>query len=130
MGLIVLDYPRAYTHPAPVPGAGLLDFNRRGLPMNADAVRAVIRILNIALLSCLPLTAAHSQALPEGRGLDVVAMVCTQCHGLDYLAGAAGVLTAEDWENALYDMIARGAPVEEKDLDIVLNYLVDNLARR
>lgn len=69
-----------------------------------------------------------AQGLPAGNGLEIVSVVCTQCHGLDYLAQASGKLTRDDWENALYDMIARGAPVEEKDREVLLKYLQDNLA--
>jgi hypothetical protein len=37
-------------------------------------------------------------------------------------------LNAEEWENALYDMMARGAVIDIKDLENARNYLVTNLA--
>lgn len=71
---------------------------------------------------------APAQSLPPGEGLEIISLVCTQCHGIDYITGSAGKLTREGWDNALSDMIARGAPVEEKDRQVLLKYLQDNLA--
>lgn len=71
-----------------------------------------------------------AQSLPSGEGSELVSIVCTQCHGLDYLAKASGKYSRAEWENSLYDMIARGAPVEEKDREVLLKYLQDNLARK
>ena len=71
-------------------------------------------------------TQAWAQGLPEGEGLQVVIVSCTQCHGLDRLTDVK--LSAAQWENALYDMIARGAVVEGKDLMTVRQYLIDNFA--
>lgn len=65
---------------------------------------------------------ALAQGLPEGDGLKIIAVSCTQCHGLDRLTKVE--LTAAEWENALYDMMARGAIVERDDLDTVRDYLV------
>jgi hypothetical protein len=73
-------------------------------------------------------TTASAQSLPPGPGVEIISVVCTQCHGIDYIVQASGKLTREGWENALYDMIARGAPVEEKDREVLLKYLQDNLA--
>ena len=70
---------------------------------------------------------ARAQGLPEGDGLEAVVVACTQCHSLDRLTKLE--LTAAEWENALYDMMARGAIVEGRDLATVREYLVRNLAR-
>ncbi len=69
---------------------------------------------------------ARAQGLPEGEGLQAVIVSCTQCHGLDRLTDIK--LSAVQWENALYDMIARGAVVEGKDLLTVRQYLIENFA--
>lgn len=80
-------------------------------------------LLTILLGAASP---ARAQGLPEGEGLQVVVVACTQCHGLDRLTDIQ--LSATEWENALYDMMARGAIVEEKDLGTIREYLVDNFA--
>jgi hypothetical protein len=37
-------------------------------------------------------------------------------------------MSASDWEFTLYDMIARGAPVHEEQIEVVRQYLIDNFA--
>jgi len=84
-------------------------------------------VLLPALLLAAP-APVTSQTLPPGEGRDAVLLVCTQCHSLNRLTKIK--LTAAQWENALYDMIARGAPVQRDDLDTIKNYLIDNFAVR
>jgi hypothetical protein len=79
------------------------------------------KLLLAGALVCAGLP-ANGQGLPEGDGLNVVIVSCTQCHGLDRLT------KVEQWENALYDMMARGAVVEKKDLANIREYLVRNFA--
>ncbi len=84
----------------------------------------------LPLLACISLLtvsgSAWTQGMPEGKGLELVVVACTQCHALDRLAKLE--LTAAEWENALYDMMARGAIVEGRDLATVRQYLIENLA--
>lgn len=78
-------------------------------------------------LSILLLGPSYAQqAFPEGKGRDIIFVACVQCHGLGHLTRVS--LNKSEWENALYDMLARGAVVDIKDLDTVREYLVKNLA--
>jgi hypothetical protein len=86
-------------------------------------IRSNLMLVAVMLAVSLP---ARGQGLPEGEGLSVVIVSCTQCHGLDRLTKIE--LTAAEWENALYDMMARGAVVEKKDLANIREYLVKNFA--
>lgn len=63
---------------------------------------------------------------PEGRGKETMFLVCVQCHSLSRITAAK--MTADDWEFTLYDMIARGAPVYEKDIKVLKKYLINNYA--
>ncbi len=65
-------------------------------------------------------------AFPEGDGRDKVFVACVQCHGLGHLTRVS--LDAEQWENAVYDMVARGAVIDIDDLDSIKNYLINNFA--
>ena len=78
------------------------------------------------LITLAPLPSLAQQAFPEGEGRDIVFVSCVQCHGLGHLTRVS--LNASEWENALYDMLARGAAVDIKDLETVRKYLVNNLA--
>ncbi len=66
------------------------------------------------------------EIFPAGQGRNTLFLVCVQCHPLDRVTEAK--LTAADWEFTLYDMISRGAPVREEDIDTLKKYLVDNFA--
>ena len=63
---------------------------------------------------------------PEGEARDTVILVCSQCHVLTRITDSD--LNAEEWEFTLYDMIARGAPLHETDLENVRRYLIENFA--
>lgn len=90
-----------------------------------DKCNLSCRLIFVAACFCAILS-VRAQGLPEGEGLPVVIVACTQCHGLDRLTDIK--LSAVQWENALYDMMARGAIVEEKDLLSVREYLIENFA--
>jgi mono/diheme cytochrome c family protein len=63
----------------------------------------------------------RGQNLPEGEGRDVVESVCSQCHGLRYITDS--VLEREGWENIVADMMSRGAPLDDSEVDMVVDYL-------
>ncbi len=63
----------------------------------------------------------RGQNLPEGEGKDVVESVCSQCHGLRYITDSA--MEREGWENIVADMMSRGAPLDDSEVDMVVDYL-------
>ena len=66
------------------------------------------------------------EIFPAGQGRDTLFLVCAQCHGLDRVIQAN--MNTDDWEFTVYDMISRGAPVREEEIDALKSYLVDNFA--
>jgi cytochrome c5 len=77
----------------------------------------------IALILCAsaPLHAQAPGGLPPGEGRELVAAVCTQCHGLGTIMavrdGPAG------WRQFVNYMIMKGAPVREGEADAIVQYL-------
>ena len=63
---------------------------------------------------------------PAEPSRDTLFLVCAQCHSLNRITTAK--LTAEEWEFTLYDMISRGAPVREREIDALKKYLIDNFS--
>ncbi len=63
---------------------------------------------------------------PESPVRDTVAVVCSQCHPLTRLLDSRK--TAAEWETYLYDMVARGATLYDRDLERVRAYLIDSFA--
>lgn len=89
--------------------------------------RLTIATVLISMLALVTAGSISSQEMfPEGAGRDTLFLVCTQCHALNRMTEAK--LTADDWEFTVYDMISRGAPVYEKDIDALKEYLIDNFA--
>ena len=86
-----------------------------------------LRVLLMVTAILLPL-AAQSQGLPPGEGMEKVLTACTACHGLDNITNSHKKLTAEEWETYFYDMVARGAPIHESEMETVKKYLIDNFA--
>lgn len=83
----------------------------------------VIAAAAFGLLCCGQLSFAQDP-LPPGEGRDIVAVACTQCHGL---AVVNDIRQAENaWRLQVYDMILRGAQIHPDDLPVVIDYLVKN----
>jgi hypothetical protein len=81
----------------------------------------------LVILLYLPVL-AWGQGLPEGENRDKVIMACSACHGIDNIFNASNPISGEDWEFYVYDMIARGAPVRQEDIQDIIDYLVENFA--
>jgi cytochrome c5 len=83
------------------------------------------RLCVLAVLSAGFIATASAQspanALPAGPGRDVVAVACTQCHGLKLIMslrdGPVG------WKHFVDDMILRGAQLTPQEADTVAQYL-------
>jgi mono/diheme cytochrome c family protein len=75
----------------------------------------------LSLGAAAPLRAQTAPALPPGEGRDLVAVACTQCHGLGTIVqirdGAAG------WRQFVNYMIMKGAQVSDREADTVVQYL-------
>lgn len=96
----------------------------------------------VLLVSLLPLAAAvHAQggaapaapppppldpaqvlaAFAPGDGREVTAAACGACHSPVIITGKK--LDADAWAEKVDQMIGRGAPVEDKDYDTIVDYL-------
>ena len=66
---------------------------------------------------------AWGQALPEGKGKEVVEEHCTVCHGTANFTSSR--FSRQDWEFVVNDMIDRGALINEDDARIIVDYLTE-----
>ena len=94
--------------------------------MKPGSSSAVSILLAVAALPLLPILAWSQGPLPEGPARDALLQACTACHPLTRIT--ENDLDADEWAFTLYDMIARGAPLHEEDLEAVRQYLIDNFA--
>src|SRR5687768_16586798 len=61
------------------------------------------------------------EALPEGKGKDVVEAMCQNCHSLDSVTQKRR--TPQEWQEVVDQMISNGAPLLPKEAEIVVEYL-------
>ncbi|HVR40718.1 MAG TPA: hypothetical protein VMU84_16600 [Thermoanaerobaculia bacterium] len=73
------------------------------------------------LLAVLPLLGTQFKTLPEGKGKAQTETACYQCHSADLLVQQR--LTPKQWTAAVEKMMRWGAVVEEKDKQVVIDYL-------
>jgi cytochrome c5 len=61
---------------------------------------------------------------PNDRGKELVAEICSFCHGLSKLKGQG--YTRDGWSNVIKGMIFEGAPVTDEEFSLILDYLTKN----
>lgn len=86
--------------------------------------RIVLIALLVGAILTLSLSAQddeHTKKLPEGKGKDLVATVCRQCHGID--ATTESRHTLEEWRHVVNDMVSNGAALDEEQAETVAQYL-------
>jgi cytochrome c5 len=65
---------------------------------------------------------APGPPLPEGEGKEVVAKMCTRCHGTTVFAKMR--MSRIGWEDEVVSMIEKGATGTEDEIRIVVDYMV------
>ena len=117
-------------------GNVIADMIARGAPLLDDEIDVVAEYLAATFgpeaspgssATASGQSAASSNAattIPEGKGKEIVQMVCSQCHGLRNVTDARRTLG--EWESVVSDMVARGAPLLVDEIDIVSEYLAEH----
>lgn len=77
------------------------------------------------LLIFVPCQVLGGDSLPEGPGKTVVLKKCQACHGLDLVRNERG--SRADWSEILDEMVNSGLILNEKDRNVVLEYLSEYL---
>jgi cytochrome c5 len=74
--------------------------------------------------------AAASEQLPDGAGRQILMSACVACHGLREVTKFRGFYTREQWRDIVLTMVDYGAPVSEKDAELLTDYLTKNLGKK
>jgi competence protein ComEA len=88
-----------------------------------------------SLLMCAVLTASPARAaapeddLPEGEGKKILVASCTSCHDLSEVTKFRGYYDRKQWRDIVVTMIEYGAPVDERQVDVLADYLAQHLGR-
>ena len=67
---------------------------------------------------------ASAQALPEGKGKDILEGPCSECHGSDEVLGR--YWTSERWQALVRQMVNKGAELTDEQTKTLLDYLNKN----
>ena len=106
------------------------DMVARGAPLLIDEIDTVSAYLAMNFGPQSPpvgssrtvASANAATSMSEGKGKEIVETVCTQCHGLNTVT-SAGYGSQGEWRNVVDDMVARGAPLVDDEIDLVTEYL-------
>jgi competence protein ComEA len=89
-------------------------------------------LFTVAILSSASSTraAAPEDELPEGEGKKVLVSSCTACHDLSEVTKFRGYYDRKQWRDIVVTMMDYGAPVDEKQVDILADYLAQHLGKK
>jgi hypothetical protein len=82
------------------------------------------RILSLILFIILAVPVMSQSALPDGEGSDIVDDVCTMCHDLTNIIDSKR--SAEQWRFVVNQMVMQGAPLQDYEVDTIVDYLSNN----
>jgi competence protein ComEA len=93
---------------------------------------AVLSVLLVSVILTPPPAGAASpeDELPEGEGKKILVFSCTSCHELTEVTKFRGYYNRTQWRDIVVTMKEYGAPVNEREVDVLTDYLVQHLGRR
>ena len=74
--------------------------------------------------------AAADDELPDGEGKNILFTSCTTCHDLKEVTKLRGYYTRAQWRDLVVTMKEYGAEVDDKQIDILADYLGQNLGKK
>jgi hypothetical protein len=73
---------------------------------------------------------ANDDDLPDGEGKKILLTACTSCHELTEVTKFRGYYNRQQWRDIVVTMMEYGAPVDEKQVDVLADYLTAHLGKR
>jgi len=73
---------------------------------------------------------APEDELPSGEGKKILTAACTTCHDLSEVTKFKGYYTRPQWRDIVVTMMEYGAPVDERQVDVLSDYLFEHLGRK
>ena len=80
--------------------------------------------------SSAPNTLTAAVELPDGPGKQILNRACVSCHNLTEVTKFRGFYTRAQWRDIVMTMVDYGAPVNDKDADVLVTYLTDHLGKK
>lgn len=83
---------------------------------------------SVCVLAGALVTAADD--LPDGEGKKILEKSCTTCHDLTEVTKLRGFYTRAQWRDVVVTMKEYGATIDDKQVDVLTDYLVANLGKK
>jgi competence protein ComEA len=68
--------------------------------------------------------------LPDGEGKKILVTSCTTCHDLSEVTKFRGYYDRKQWRDIVVTMMEYGAPVNERQVDVLADYLAQHLGKQ
>ena len=85
--------------------------------------------LAVAVLAGIA-AAAPGDELPDGDGKKILLVACTNCHDLTEVTKLRGYYTRAQWRDVVVTMKEYGATVDDKQVEVLADYLVQHLGKK
>jgi cytochrome c5 len=98
----------------------------------AEVASAFTRTLLIAGTACVlaGVVLVAADDLPDGEGRKILEKSCTTCHDLTEVTKLRGFYTRAQWRDVVVTMKEYGATVDDKQVDVLTDYLTANLGKK
>lgn len=95
-----------------------------------EFVLVAVTALLLAVNQSFATHAPQDDQLPEGPGRAILQNACASCHELTEVTKFRGYYDAAEWRDIVVTMVKYGAPLKDKDVDVLVDYLAKNFGRR
>jgi hypothetical protein len=68
--------------------------------------------------------------LPDGDGKKILEKSCTTCHDLTEVTKLRGFYSRAQWRDVVVTMKEYGAAIDDKQVDVLTDYLAANLGKK
>jgi cytochrome c5 len=68
--------------------------------------------------------------LPDGEGKKILEKSCTTCHDLTEVTKLRGFYSRAQWRDVVVTMKEYGAAIDDKQVDVLTDYLAANLGKK
>ena len=86
-------------------------------------------VLTAIAMSASARAAGPEDDLPDGEGKKILVGSCTSCHELTEVTKFRGYYDRRQWRDIVVTMMEYGAPVDEKQVDVLADYLAASLGK-
>ena len=84
----------------------------------------------VAVMSPSARATAPEDDLPDGEGKKILVASCTSCHDLTEVTKFRGYYDRKQWRDIVATMVEYGAPVDERQVDVLADYLAQHLGKQ